>query len=87
MLANAAGMVRPGGRLVYATCSSEPEENEDVAAAFLASTPEFRAVPATDAHPALPADLVDNRGHLRTEPDQHGLELFFGAVFERAGQL
>ena len=87
MLANAAGMVRPGGRLVYATCSSEPEENEAVAAAFLASTPDFRAVPASAAHPALSAEVVDARGHLRTEPDQHGLELFFGAVFERAGQL
>lgn len=87
MLANAAGMVRPGGRLVYATCSSEPEENEAVAAAFLASTPDFQAVPASAANPALSAEVVDARGHLRTEPDQHGLELFFGAVFERAGQL
>ncbi len=87
MLANAAEMVRPGGRLVYATCSSEPEENEEVAAAFLVSNPGFRAVPAASAHPALAPELVDGRGHLRTEPDHHELELFFGAVFERAGQL
>ena len=87
MLGHAAAMVKPGGRLVYATCSSEPEENEGVADAFLASAPEFRPIPAGSAHPALPADLVDGRGHLRTEPDRHGLELFFGAVFERTGQL
>lgn len=87
MLANAAAMVRTGGRLVYATCSSEPEENEEVAAAFLASMPGFRPVPATASHPVLSAELVDARGHLRTEPDRHGLELFFGAVFERDGQL
>src|SRR5581483_1673844 len=41
MLQHAADVVAPGGRLVYATCSSEPEENEAVAAAFLATTPSF----------------------------------------------
>ncbi len=87
MLTHAAGMVQPGGRLVYATCSSEPEENEEVVAAFLAAAPGFTAVPASAAHPLLSAELIDARGHLRTEPDRHGLELFFGAVFERAGQL
>lgn len=87
MLAHAASVVAQGGRLVYATCSSEPEENEEIAASFLASTPGFRAVSATEACPGLPAELVDARGHLRTEPDRHGLELFFGAVFERTGQL
>jgi 16S rRNA (cytosine967-C5)-methyltransferase len=83
MLRHAAEVVAPGGRLVYATCSSEPEENEEVAAQFLESHPDFRAVPADAAHPALAPELIDARGHLRTEPDRHGLELFFGAVFER----
>ena len=87
LLANAAAVVEPGGRLVYATCSSEPEENEQVAHAFLAAHPDFTTVPADAAHPAMPVDVVDARGHLRTEPDRHGLELFFGAVFERARQL
>jgi 16S rRNA (cytosine967-C5)-methyltransferase len=83
MLGHAAAAVAPGGRLVYATCSSEPEENEDVAAAFLREWPQFAAIGAGDAHPALPADVVDERDHLRTRPDRHGLEAFFGAVFER----
>lgn len=87
MLRNAASVVAHGGRLVYATCSSEPEENEQIAEAFLATHSEFRLVRADAVHPQIAADLVDTRGHLRTEPDRHGLELFFGAVFERTGQL
>jgi 16S rRNA (cytosine967-C5)-methyltransferase len=83
MLGNAADVVAPGGRLIYATCSSEPEENEDVADAFLRSSPDFAAIDARTAHPLLPAPVVDGRGHLRTSPDRHGLEAFFGAVFER----
>ena len=83
MLRHAAEVVKPGGRLVYATCSSEPEENEGVADAFLRDAPEFAAVDARRAHPALPPAVVDDRGHLRTAPDRHGLEAFFGAVFER----
>jgi 16S rRNA (cytosine967-C5)-methyltransferase len=87
MLAHAAAVVAPGGRLVYATCSSEPEENEDLAAAFLRETPGFTLLDARRAHPALPPGTVDDRGHLRTEPDTHDLEAFFGAVFERDRHL
>jgi 16S rRNA (cytosine967-C5)-methyltransferase len=83
MLQHAAEHVAPGGRLVYATCSSEPEENESVAAAFLATARGFTALHAGQATSRLAATLVDPRGHLRTEPHRHGLEAFFGAVFER----
>src|SRR4029453_12287919 len=41
ILASAATLVKPGGRLVYATCSVRPEENEDIVAQFLASHPQF----------------------------------------------
>jgi len=83
MLQQAAEVVAPGGRLIYATCSSEPEENEGVADAFLASRPGFAALEAQLAAPLVPPALIDARGHVRTEPHRHGLEAFFGAVFER----
>jgi len=83
MLQHAAEQVAPGGRLVYATCSSEPEENEGIADAFLATTPGFTALHAGAATARLADTLIDRRGHLRTQPDRHGLEAFFGAVFER----
>ena len=85
MLQRAAGVVAPGGRLVYATCSSEPDENEGVADAFLATTRGFTPLDARLAAPDLPAGLVDDRGYFRTCPHLHGLEAFFGAVFVRRG--
>jgi 16S rRNA (cytosine967-C5)-methyltransferase len=82
MLAHAAAVVRPGGRLVYATCSSEPEENEEVVARFLAAQSGFAAADAATAHPLLDAALIDTTGYLRTSPAL-GLECFFGAVLTR----
>ena len=84
MIAEVAGAVAPGGRLIYATCSSEPEENEHVVDAFLAAHPRFGPVPAERLIAGgLPADLLDERGRLFTRPDRHGLEVFFGAALER----
>jgi 16S rRNA (cytosine967-C5)-methyltransferase len=83
MLQHAAGAVAAGGRLVYATCSSEPEENEAVAERFLRSTHGFEPLDARVAAPQMPAAVVDASGHLRTLPYVHGLEAFFGAVFRR----
>jgi 16S rRNA (cytosine967-C5)-methyltransferase len=81
MLSNAADTVAPGGRLVYATCSSEPEENEAVAAEFLRTHPEFEPLHARLAAPDLDPVLVDPQGHLRTYPHVHSLEAFFAAAF------
>jgi 16S rRNA (cytosine967-C5)-methyltransferase len=86
MLQHAAESVAPGGRLVYATCSSEPEENESVAQKFLETKPGFTALHAGQATKRLAEALIDQRGHLRTQPHLHGLEAFFGAVFERRRQ-
>jgi 16S rRNA (cytosine967-C5)-methyltransferase len=85
MLGHAAEAVAPGGRLIYATCSSEPEENEDVVSAFLARTTGFSRLDARIAAPELPMAVVDEQGFLRTEPHRHALESFFGAVLERQG--
>lgn len=83
MLRHASGAVAPGGRLIYATCSSEPEENEAVAAAFLAGAAGFVAIDARGAGLSVPAEVLDANGHLRTYPHAHGLEAFFGAIFRR----
>jgi 16S rRNA (cytosine967-C5)-methyltransferase len=83
LLERAAEVLKPGGRLVYATCSSEPEENDDVVDAFLAQRPEFALVDLRGrSHPAL-QPLLDHRGILRTLPFAHGLEAFFAAAMER----
>jgi 16S rRNA (cytosine967-C5)-methyltransferase len=84
LLMRASQVVRDGGgRLIYATCSSEPEENDAIVTAFLAESPGFVRLDARDAAPQLPSAVVDDQGFLRTQPHLHGLEAFFGAVFQR----
>lgn len=86
MLGNAAAAVRSGGRLIYSTCSSEPEENEGVVASFLAANEHFAQVDLRTDKPAYFDALepvLDQRGVLRTSPQQHGLEAFYGAVLRR----
>ena len=88
MVAHASRVVRPGGRLVYATCSSEPEENEVVVDAFLADHPDFEPVHPDQCSPPLSQglrDTIDDHGRLSTAPDTHGLEAFFAAVMRRRG--
>ncbi|MBI3443818.1 MAG: RsmB/NOP family class I SAM-dependent RNA methyltransferase [Magnetospirillum sp.] len=84
ILDSAARLTKPGGRLVYATCSILREENEDRIEVFLASHPEYKVVPV----PELWAELVGSPcpvdgPYLRLSPLSHGTDGFFAAVLER----
>lgn len=83
LMRRAAEVVAGGGRLVYATCSSEPEENEAVVDAFLRERPDFTLLDVRANAPAPLAPLLDARGMLRTLPFEHGLEAFFAAALAR----
>jgi 16S rRNA (cytosine967-C5)-methyltransferase len=84
ILNSAARLVRPGGRLVYATCSVLHEENEAQADAFLAAAPEFSVVPAANVwHEAIGGVAPGGERFLRLTPARHGTDGFFIAIFER----
>jgi 16S rRNA (cytosine967-C5)-methyltransferase len=82
ILEAAATLVKPGGRLVYATCSVLPEENDAIVDAFLHKHPSFaeRAVAAQLAESRVP---LDTGTRLRLLPHVHGCDGFFGAILER----
>jgi 16S rRNA (cytosine967-C5)-methyltransferase len=82
LLRRAAGALTAGGRLVYATCSSEPEENEMVIERFLADEPGFAIVDLRASSPLLDP-FIDESGMLHTLPFSHGLEAFFAAALIR----
>jgi len=82
ILASAARLVRPGGRLVYATCSLLCEENEAQVARFLAAHPAFQVVPLRTAAPHL--TLSAHPDYLALTPARHDTDGFFAAVLERA---
>jgi len=82
ILASAATLVKPGGRLVYATCSVLPEENEAVVEAFLAGHPEFAPVDAA-AEFARAGIPLDTGPVLRLLPHRHGCDGFYAAALSR----
>lgn len=83
ILAQAATAVRPGGRLVYGTCSVFAEENDAVVEAFLAAHPQFREEPAGEVYARQGVVLPDVR--LRLLPHRHGSDGFFAARLRRMG--
>jgi len=84
ILRNAARLVRPGGRLVYATCSVLREEDEAQAEAFLVAEPEFSVVPAARVWNETIGGLSPGgERYLRLTPARHGTDGFFVAILER----
>jgi 16S rRNA (cytosine967-C5)-methyltransferase len=82
ILASAATLVKPGGRLVYATCSVLPDENEAVVDAFLAAHPEFVLGDAA-AELARAGIALDTGRALKLLPHTHGCDGFYAAVLAR----
>jgi 16S rRNA (cytosine967-C5)-methyltransferase len=84
ILRSAARLVRPGGRLIYATCSLLREEDEAQAEAFLAAEPGFSLLPVARAWAeAIGGASPGGEQYLRLTPAQHGTDGFFVAIFER----
>jgi 16S rRNA (cytosine967-C5)-methyltransferase len=78
LLSNAARAVKPGGRLIYSTCSVEPDENEAVVQAFLEKNESFRL-----SELSLDSSLLTPSGAARTWPQREGTDGFFISAFER----
>jgi 16S rRNA (cytosine967-C5)-methyltransferase len=91
ILQSAARLVKPGGRLVYATCSILPQENEAIAQAFSAANPDFAPLEVGDLLTALKVSQAgspcsggaDGQTYLRLWPHRHQTDGFFAAVWQR----
>ena len=82
----AAALVKPGGRLVYGTCSLLEAENEAIVTAFLASHPDFKLVPAKDVLKRLGLEVEGTGDYMHLLPHLHDTDGFFAAVLQREGK-
>jgi len=82
LLQAAAPLVRPGGLLIYATCSLEPEENESVVENFLSRHADFSRASSD----AVPAELLTAAGDFQSLPQRHGIDGAYAARLLREGE-
>ncbi|MDE2418766.1 MAG: RsmB/NOP family class I SAM-dependent RNA methyltransferase [Burkholderiales bacterium] len=91
ILQSASRMVKSGGRLVYATCSVLPQENEAIAQAFTAANPDFELLPAGEILTGLKVENAqtlcaggeDGQLYLRLWPHRHATDGFFAAAWRK----
>jgi 16S rRNA (cytosine967-C5)-methyltransferase len=91
ILQSAARLLKPGGRLVYATCSILPQENEAIAQAFSEANPDFNALDASEVLMALKVEGAaqlcsggeSGQKYLRLWPHKHQTDGFFAAVWQK----
>jgi 16S rRNA (cytosine967-C5)-methyltransferase len=76
LLAKGASLLKPGGELVFSTCTIEPEENFEVVEKFLQENNNFELI---DAGKYFPQKYVDNNGCVQTYPNVHGIDGAFAA--------
>jgi 16S rRNA (cytosine967-C5)-methyltransferase len=83
ILAAAATLLKPGGRLVYATCSLLREENDEVVEKFLDANSDYSLLPASEIVTRRQVPLTMDNNALRLLPHRHHTDGFFAAVLER----
>ncbi|MXY28346.1 16S rRNA (cytosine(967)-C(5))-methyltransferase RsmB [Candidatus Poribacteria bacterium] len=83
LLKNAAQHIKPGGILVYSTCSIEPMENEEVVQRFLTDFPMYSVEDARRFLPDIPSSAITTQGFLQTFPHEHGVDGAFAARLKK----
>lgn len=76
-------LLKPSGVLVYAVCSTEPEENDAVIDSFLHAHPDFHVLAGTAVLEEGTASLMTHRGYVVSFPHEHGMDGFFTALLSR----
>jgi len=84
LLRSTSRLLTEDGRLVYATCSTEPEENEQVVERFLSESPGFRRAEAAPSLPEAARRLSDEDGFFRTSPEEDDMDGYFAAILVRS---
>jgi 16S rRNA (cytosine967-C5)-methyltransferase len=83
MIEQIAPLLREGGRLVFATCSTEPEENEEVIEWFLSRHPDFKLLPVDAVLPPSVRERVTSEGYLNTLLNPYRMDFFFAACLQK----